>query len=309
MSKKDLKALMEKNLARDAHSAPERPRRLEPVMSGAAHAPLDIAKPLAGLAREIELGHIEPDPKQPRTSMDSQSLKDLAASIKENGVLQAITVTWSQQTERYRIVAGHRRVEAAKLAGLISIPAIIKPDSFDERRRLQEQLVENLQRENLPPIDEARGVQTLIESQALSQREAAQRLGKPVVYVSELMSILRIEPPRLKRAKDLPKRALVEIGRAETPGDQERLLAAALAVRNPVAELTRAKAERKEAQRERPTEPTFKAHYGLGDATLTLMIDKDPEKVTRKYLVKLLEKLIETLRSEEGQRGKAPPKG
>jgi ParB-like chromosome segregation protein Spo0J len=151
-------------------------------------------------------------------------------------------------------------------------------------------------------------VQTLIESQGLSQREAAQRLGKPLVYVSELMSILKIEPPRLKRAKDLPKRALVEIGRAETPEDQERLLTAALAVKNPVAELTRAKAERKEAKHERRAEPIFKAHYGLGDTTLTLTIDKDPEKVTHKYLVKLLQRLIETLRTEEGQRGKAPPK-
>lgn len=310
MSKKDLKAMMEKNLARDAQGAPERPRRLEPVIAGAPYAPLDIAKPMAGLAREIALDHIEPDPNQPRKSMDGQSLKDLAASMKENGVLQAITVTWSEESKHYQIIAGHRRVEAARLAGLSSIPAIIRPDSFDERRRLQEQLVENIQRENLPPIDEARAVQTLIESQGLSQRDAAQKLGKPLTYINELLAILRIDGPRLIRAKDLPKRALVEIARGKNDREQEALLKAALQSKNPWQEVKRARTEPKEAKTGERGDSTFKAHYRVGDTTVTVAIEKNPDQVTRKYVVKMLQKLIENLRGEEAPRhGKAPPRG
>ena len=143
-------------------------------------------------AREIKLSAVRPDPNQPRKKMDPQRLEELADSIRENGVLQPITVTWSDADRCYLIVTGQRRYEAAKRAGIPSIPAIIRPATYDESARLQQQLVENIQREGIPPIDEARAVKTLMESFSLSQRAVARKLGKPQTYIAELFQILRI---------------------------------------------------------------------------------------------------------------------
>ncbi|MBZ5639210.1 MAG: ParB/RepB/Spo0J family partition protein [Acidobacteriia bacterium] len=294
MSKKDLKAAMTRTAALAARSSAAHTGALEQVLGGAAaDAPMP-AKILPG-ARLIPLDEIEPDPQQPRQTMDKAALADLAASIRENGVLQPITVRWIAEHKVYRIITGHRRVTAARLAKIGTVPAIVQPESFDQRKTLLHQLVENIQREGIPPIEEARALQAFTESQGISQREAAKRLGKQVVYVNELLTILKIEPKLLVKASTLPKRALVEIGRGKDQAEQERLLKAALSSSTPHAELKREKAKAKES-----AAPHCRKHYDVPEssATVTVTFDRDSEEVSSEDVIEALTKVVQRLAAE-----------
>ncbi len=191
--------------------------------------PDGFAVPLSQDAYEIAVDHIEPDPAQPRKVFDPGELKNLAASIRENGLLQPLVVYRPDDPTRYRIIAGERRYRAAILAGMSAVPCLEMPADFDRGLVDQLQLVENIQRADLHPIEAAEAIDTYIERHALSQREAARRLGKPLSFVAELLAIRKI--PARVLARDgvgrLPKQVLVEIGRA--PGDdQDRLISQAL---------------------------------------------------------------------------------
>ncbi len=293
MTKKNLKEAMQRSAALAARSTATRSDALEQVLGGApASAP--AFKILPG-ARLIPLDQIEPDPKQPRQTMDQAALRDLAASIRENGVLQPITVRWNPEAKIYRIITGHRRVAAAKLARIETVPAIVQPDTFDERRTLQHQLVENIQREGIPPIEEARGLQAFVESQGISQREAAKRLGKQVVYVNELLTILKIEPELLSKGPALPKRALVEIGRGGDRDERERLLKAALASDSPHTEVKREKAKAKEE-----SAPHCRKHYDVPEAqaTVTVAFERPAHEVTSEDVITTLTKVVQRLAAD-----------
>jgi ParB/RepB/Spo0J family partition protein len=189
-----------------------------------------VAVPLEQDAYQIALDHIEPDPHQPRHVFDEHELRDLAASIKENGVLQPIIVYRTDDPGRYRIVAGERRYRAAQRAGLSSIPCLELPADFDRSLIDQLQLVENIQRADLRPMEAAEAIETYISRHQLSQREAARRLGKPLSFVAELLAIRKIPQPLLSMegVSKLPKQTLVEIGRAPMQV-QTRLIEQALA--------------------------------------------------------------------------------
>lgn len=107
-------------------------------------------------AREIPIGRIKPDPKQPRKTRDDAALAELATSIKEHGVLESITVEYIEDKDHFKIIYGERRYRAAQKAGLTHMPCIIR--TTDKSERLALQLIENLQREDLSPIDKARGL-------------------------------------------------------------------------------------------------------------------------------------------------------
>ena len=130
---------------------------------------------------------IEPDPDQPRRNLGD--LSELAASIQELGVVQPIIVSVIAY-ERYRILAGERRYSAAKLAGLIRIPAIVR--SVSEHRRLELQLVENLHRKDLDPFEEASSYQRLLDEFNLSHDELGRRLGKSQVSITESLRLLEL---------------------------------------------------------------------------------------------------------------------
>lgn len=189
-----------------------------------------VAVPLEQDAYQIALDHIEPDPDQPRRVFDEDELRDLADSIKENGVLQPVIVYRTADPSRYRIVAGERRYRAALLLGLPSIPCLELPAGFDRSLVDQLQLVENIQRADLRPVEAAEAIETFIQRHELSQREAARKLGKPLSFVAELLSIRRIPAPLLSQqgVARLPKQTLVEIGRAPI-AEQSHLIARALA--------------------------------------------------------------------------------
>ena len=122
----------------------------------------------------LRMGDIDPNPEQPRRKFDAQALAELAASIRQVGVLQPILVT--EIEGRYRIIAGERRWRAARLAELEEIPAIVRP--LDEIERMEAALIENIQREDLNPLEEALAVRALMEKCGLTQEKAAERLGR-----------------------------------------------------------------------------------------------------------------------------------
>jgi ParB family chromosome partitioning protein len=191
--------------------------------------PAPFAVPLDQDAYDVAIDHIEPDPGQPRKSFDEDELNHLAASIRENGLLQPILVHRTEDPTKYRIIAGERRYRAARLAGLRTVPCLEMRD-FDPELIDQLQLVENIQRADLRPLEAAEAIETYIERHDLSQREAARRLGKPTAFVAELLAIRRIPAHLLARkgAGELSKQTLVEVGRAPE-GQQTQLLDDALA--------------------------------------------------------------------------------
>lgn len=137
---------------------------------------------------EIPISDIVESPFQPRKKIDEEKIKELAASIKEHGIIQPVIVR--RNGAKYELIAGERRYRAAVLAGLKSIPALIKNVTNDESLMLA--LIENLQRENLNPVEEAEGYRTLIESFGLTQEEAAQKVGKSRTAVTNALRILKL---------------------------------------------------------------------------------------------------------------------
>jgi len=140
--------------------------------------------------KEVDIDKIKPNEKQPRKVFDKDSLNSLAESIKKHGVIQPIIVR--KVGEEYQIVAGERRWRAAKIAGLKVIPAIIR--DFDERELLQIALIENLQREDLNPIEEAEAYKTLIEEYKLTQDEVAKIVGKSRPAITNSLRLLNLDP-------------------------------------------------------------------------------------------------------------------
>ncbi len=140
--------------------------------------------------RVLPIRLIDPNKDQPRRTFDEEALKELAASIEAVGVIQPIIVT--ETGERYRIIAGERRYRASRLAGLEEIPAIVR--NWDQQRQLEAALIENLQRDDLNPIEEALGVKRLMEESGLTQEKAAERLGKSRPALANLLRLLTLEP-------------------------------------------------------------------------------------------------------------------
>jgi len=138
---------------------------------------------------EIELDHLSANPSQPREDFDPQSLGELANSIGEKGLLQPVVVRAVK--DGFQLIVGERRARAARLAGLKKIPAIVL-DVKQEREMLELALIENLQREDLNPIDEAKAYQHLIDSCGLTQEAVAQGVDKDRTSISNTLRLLRL---------------------------------------------------------------------------------------------------------------------
>jgi ParB family chromosome partitioning protein len=141
-------------------------------------------------AHEIPLSRIAPNPYQPRRHVDEQELSDLASSIREHGVLQPVIVT--QSLEGYVLVAGERRVRAARLAGLERIPAVVR--QLADRDQLELAIVENVQRADLDPIEEAHAYRQLVDEFGLTQEEVAIRVGRARATVTNTLRLLELDP-------------------------------------------------------------------------------------------------------------------
>lgn len=146
----------------------------------------------------LPLREIEPDPDQPRKSFDEQTLAELAASIAEHGLIQPIAVR-PMPAGGYSIVAGERRWRACRMAGLTEAPVVVK-DVTDEQA-MELALVENLQREDLDPVEEAAGIRELMTRCSLTQAEAAQKLGKSRSALANSLRLLTLPEPVLELLK------------------------------------------------------------------------------------------------------------
>lgn len=168
-----------------------------PIVTETTTSPGD--KPNAVVA--ISIAAIEPNPHQPRVEFDDARLHEMAGSIRERGVLQPILVRRSGS--KYQLVAGERRLRASKLAGLDSIPALVV--ALNDRDLLEVALVENLQRDDLNPVEEARAYDYLCRQFGLSHEEVARRVGKDRSTVVNMLRLLRL-PQAVKN--DLQNRTL-----------------------------------------------------------------------------------------------------
>ena len=152
-------------------------------------------EPSAGLT-QVSISAITPNPMQPRTALDPEDLAELAASVYEHGLLQPLIVT-QQGPERYQLIAGERRWQAARMAGLATVPAIVKEAT--PQQVLELALVENIQRADLNPLEEAAAFLQLVEEFGLTQEQVAERVGKSRVAVTNTLRLLRL-PAEVKQA-------------------------------------------------------------------------------------------------------------
>jgi len=205
-----------------------------------AHAPAAIAPtsetavPESGV-REIPLSQIVPNPHQPRRSLNENSLAELAASLKANGVIQAIVVRPAGE-DKYELIAGERRWLAARLAGLETIPAHVREaDAFTQA---QWALVENIQREDLNPIDRASAYQTLMRQLGLTQAELANRMGEERSSIANYLRLndLAAEPRELVKSGQLSLGHAKVLAGVDDVAEQTRLanlvISQELSVRN-----------------------------------------------------------------------------
>lgn len=141
---------------------------------------------------EIPIGDITPNPHQPRVHFDEESLAELTASIQQIGVLQPVLVRPAESGTGYELIAGERRWRAAGRAGLVTIPAIVR--RTDELTSVEQALVENLQREDLTPLEEAAAYQQLIEDFHLTHEQVADRVGKSRSAITNTLRLLGLPP-------------------------------------------------------------------------------------------------------------------
>ena len=138
---------------------------------------------------DLKINDISPNNGQPRKNFNDESLNELAASIEENGVIQPILV--QRKGEGYMIIAGERRWRAARIAGLSVIPAIVR--ELSDREVMEQALIENIQRDDLNPIEEASAMQNLLKNHKLTQEQLAKKLGKPRATIANTLRILNLD--------------------------------------------------------------------------------------------------------------------
>jgi ParB family chromosome partitioning protein len=208
---------------------------------------------------EISLASITPNPHQPRRQFDDSQLSGLAESLKSSGMIQPIVVKKSK--DGYQLIAGERRLRAAKIAGFSKIPAIFR--EVDENAQAQLALVENIQREDLNPLDRAAAYQSLIDQQHLTQAELAQRLGEERSGIANYLRLLSLS----KSVQELLRNNKITFGHAkllasvDDPLEQERLANLVATQELSVRNLERMIAE--------PTTPPTVRNPKLSDAYIT----------------------------------------
>ena len=182
------------------HAVNDAPGMDQPNQCATWHS---AAKVHEGGLRQLDVDLLRPGRYQPRRTFTPEALADLAESIRAEGVVQPIIVRPLPGTapQRYEIIAGERRWRAAQLAGLQQVPTLVR--HADDRSTLLQALVENIQREDLNPVETARGVEQLIGEFQLTHLEAARRLGRSRDAITHLLRILKLEPrfwPRSRTA-------------------------------------------------------------------------------------------------------------
>ncbi len=172
-------------------------RGLDSLIPGSA-GPSEAPPPTGAGLTELAVGDIDPNPHQPRSHFDEETLASLAASVRELGVLQPILVR--PVGERYELIAGERRWRAARRAGLALIPAVVR--TIDDSTSLEQAVVENLHRQDLNPLEEAGAYQQLIEDFGLTQEDVARRVGRSRSAVANILRLFQLPPSVQRMVRD-----------------------------------------------------------------------------------------------------------
>ena len=185
-----------------------------------AFEPIDLSNDAQSFeAIDLCLTKIEPNKNQPRKIFSEESLEELAASIKNHGVIQPIIVRDLDNGRKYQIIAGERRWRAAKMAGLEKIPAIVR--EYDSVQRMAVALIENIQRENLNPLEEAQAIQSLLGECDMTHNEVADSIGRSRTTVTNILRLLTLT----REVKVMVNAGLLEMGHARAllslPGVQQ----------------------------------------------------------------------------------------
>ncbi len=155
---------------------------------------------------EIDVSELRPNPYQPRKEFDPEKLTELAVSIKEHGIIQPIIV--KKSVKGYEIIAGERRYRASKLAGLDKVPAIVRP--FTDEQMAEISLLENIQRENLNPIEEALAYKQLLEKSHMTHENLSTKVGKSRSYITNVIGLLRLP----SEVQELVSKGKISMGHA-----------------------------------------------------------------------------------------------
>ncbi len=218
----------------------------------------------------MRIAKIEPNPDQPRREFDTESLSELAESISSNGLIQPVAVRPSPKDGFYTIIAGERRWRASKMAGLTEIPVIIM--EVDDRKAAELALIENVQRKDLNPIEEALGYKSLISEYNLTQSDLATRVGKSRVTITNSLRLL-----------ELPDEVLQMVSSGQLSTGHARAI---LGLKNPDMMLTLALAARDNDLSVRAVEEKARK---LNTYREDVIITPDPDKVQQDEYYKVLE--------------------
>ena len=221
----------------------------------------DVMKTESSGSLSIPISQVESYSGQPRKHFDEESLQELADSITEHGIIQPLTVR-KLSSGYYQIIAGERRWRAARLAGLQEVPVIVM--EADDRKAAELAMIENLQREDLNPMEEAAGFQSLIETYHMTQEEAAQRVGKSRSAVTNALRLLGLSPSVRKLVEENKltaghARALVPLSPSIHESAANAIIAGGLSVRQTEALVKRLSAEKKESKKPRNDEVDYLA--------------------------------------------------
>ena len=221
----------------------------------------DVMKTESSGSLSLPISQVETCSSQPRKRFDDESLQELADSISQHGIIQPLTVR-KLSSGYYQIIAGERRWRAARLAGLQEVPVIVI--EADDRKAAELAMIENLQREDLNPMEDAAGFQSLIESYHMTQEEAAQRVGKSRSAVTNALRLLGLTPSVRKLVEEGKlsaghARALVPLSPSLQESTANAIVSGGLSVRQTEALVKRLSAEKKEAQAKDPDEVDYLA--------------------------------------------------
>ena len=212
MARPDFRSQAAQRLSEERDLSPQIISLLSPDPHGKGHTSV----------RTVPLDRIDPNPQQPRMTFDEDTLRELAASITEHGVLQPILIRPGDES-RYQLVAGERRWRAARIAGLREIPALI--EEIDDDTALEISIIENLQREDLSPLDEALMYERMTTDHGYSLRRLAQKLGKDKGYIENRLR-LADAPAEIKQLVSLRKDTLshaYELLKVDDPKKRRKL--------------------------------------------------------------------------------------
>jgi len=184
----------------------------------------DNTSPLGG-ARLIDIERIKPDPNQPRKTFEKKTLESLAESIREIGeIIDPLTVAYDEKEDVFRIISGERRYRAATMVGLERLPCIIK--EVDQKKTLLLQLITNLQREDIAPLEESAGIRSLIERFDYSQADVAKLLNKSQSYISQILGLERLSQParEILQTSEVAKEVQIQASKEKDPEKQSEIL-------------------------------------------------------------------------------------